>query len=147
MKKVVTLILFLSIIKINFAQSITDTTGYLRDSILARKSFYIGKPLSVLLTNLKIQVKSYTDRIPFDNEPDTIQFKVTSLQFYSSAVLLNRSNHNIKTPNIGIVFLVPIKIPKRYFKHGQLLDWTTEWTPAKAAFFGSYIISDLQVRL
>jgi hypothetical protein len=25
------------------------------------------------------------------------------------------------------------------------LDWTTGWTPEKAAFFGDHVISDLQV--
>lgn len=39
-----------------------------------------------------------------------------------------------------------IIIPKKMFKIGNVLDWTTGWTLQKAAFFGSYIISDLQVR-
>lgn len=147
MKKILILFMFLNISKANYAQvPVTDTLGYLRDSISARRAYYIGKPLSVLLNDLKIQVKSYMAIVPFNSELDTIEFKVTSLDFYSSAVLLTRSNHNIISPHIDIVFAPPILIPKEKFKIGSILDWTTGWTPQKAAFFGSYSISDLQVR-
>lgn len=147
MRKILILIITLIITKVNFAQApVTDTIGYLRDSIEAKRTYFIGKPLSVLLSDLKIEIKSYTDRIPFDSEPDTIQFKVTSLQFYSSGVLLTRSNHGIFSPHIDIQFSPPILIPKRLFKSGNVLYWGTGWTPEKAAFFGNYIISDLQVR-
>lgn len=147
MRKILILIITLIITKINFAQApVTDTIGYLRDSIEAKRTYFIGKPLSVLLSDLKIEVKSYMDIIPFDSEPDTIQFKVTSLQFYSSGVLLTRSNHGIFSPHIDIQFSPPILIPKRLFKSGNVLYWGTGWTPEKAAFFGNYIISDLQVR-
>lgn len=146
MQKTFLLFLFISIAKINFAQvPITDTIGYLRDSIQAKRTYYIGKPLSVLLNDLKLNIVSYTARVPFNTEPEIIQFKVTSLQFYSSGVLLTRSYDKIKTPNIFIEFDQSIPIPRKKFEIGNILDWTTGWTPEKAAFFGDHILSDLQI--
>ena len=147
MKNILTLILFLNISNVTLAQTpVTDTIGYLRDSIEAKKTYYIGKPLSVLLNDLKIEVKSYMAIVPFDSEPNIIQFKVTSLDFYSNDVLLTRSYYHITSPHIDITFTPTIQIPKEKFKPGNVLDWTTGWTPEKAAFFGPYTISDLKVR-
>lgn len=146
MKKVLIIMFLLTAAKENFAQlNITDTTAYLRDSISARREYYIGKPLSVLLNDLKIEVKSFMTVVPFDSEPDTIEFKVTSLDFFSNEVLFTRTNSNIVSPHMNIVFTAAIQIPKETFKPGNVLDWTTGWTPEKAAFFGDHVISDLQV--
>ena len=146
MKKIIILIILINISKVNFAQiPITDTVGYLRDSISARRTYFIGKPLSILLNDLKIEVKSYTARVPFNSEQDTIIFAQTSLEFYDNNTLVAKYNHHIISPSIYIVFAMPIQIPKKYFEIGKVLDWTTGWTPQKAAFYGSYIISDLQV--
>ena len=41
-----------------------DTSAYLQNSIQANKSYYIGKPLNVLLNDLQIEVKSYMDVLP-----------------------------------------------------------------------------------
>ena len=83
--------------------------------------------------------------IPFKNEPDTIQFKVTSLQFYNNTDLVTRHYDHIMSPHIDVIFTPTIQIPKEMFKPGNVLDWTTGWTPEKAAFFGDHVISDLQV--
>ena len=109
MKKLIIIILFLNISKTNFAQlPVTDTIGYLRDSIEAKRAYYIGKPLSVLLNNLRIEVKSYTARVPFSSEPDTFQFRKTTLDFYNNGELITIENHNIISPHIDIVFTPPI---------------------------------------
>lgn len=142
MKKLFILFLYLSVAKINFAQApITDTIEYLRDSIEAKRTYYIGKPLSALFK----EIKSYTARIPFDSEPDTILFHRTSLLFYNNQQLVTRQINKVKTTHIEVYFTPPLQIPKTLFQIGNILDWTTGWTPEKAVFFSSYIISDLQV--
>lgn len=69
MKKLLIIVFLLTSSKVNFAQPpVTDTIGYLRDSIEAKREYYIGKPLLVLVNDLKIEIKSYMDIITFDSE-------------------------------------------------------------------------------
>ena len=123
---------------------ISDTSKYLRDSIIPKTNYYIGKPLSVLLKDLKIKIKSYTGIIPFDYLPDTINFIETTLDFYTISALSYQIKNKIKTPNLHITFRKPILIPKVYFKSGNFL--AGDWDSRKAAFFGNNIIASIEVR-
>jgi hypothetical protein len=144
MKKVLIILFFSLACKSLSAQAI-DTTAYLRDSIQSKKSFYIGKPLSVLLHDLQLEVKSYSELLPLPSLPDPIPFQTTTLFFGSSGQILTRQIQKVRTPQIYIRFASPIQIPKAYLRKGGLLDASTDWTSAKANFFGQYVISSLEV--
>jgi hypothetical protein len=144
MKKILIILFFTVACKPLSAQTI-DTTAYLRDSIQSRKSFYIGKPLSFLLNDLQLEVKSYSTLLPLPSLPDPIPFQTTTLYFGSSGQILGRQLQKVRTPRIYIRFASPIQIPKAYVRKGGLLDASTDWTPAKANFFGQYTISSLEV--
>lgn len=122
-----------------------DTSAYLQNTILANKSYYIGKPLNVLLNDLQIGVKSYSEILPLPSLPDPIIFDRTALYFQSNKDIVMKMLMKIKVPAIEIRFASPIQIPKAYLRKGALLDGSTDWTPAKANFFGQYIISSLDV--
>lgn len=126
-----------------FAQ--VDTSTYLQNSILANKSYYIGKPLNVLLNDLQIAVKSYSEVLPLPSLPDPIIFDRTALYFQSNKEIVMKMLNKNKVPAIEIRFASPIQIPKAYLRKGGLLDCSTDWTTAKANFFGQYIISSLDV--
>lgn len=123
-----------------------DTSAYLQNSIQANKSHYIGKPLNVLLSDLQIEVKSYMDVLPLPILPDPISFDRTVLYFQSNKEIVTKMLMKIRVSAIGIRFAAPILIPKAYLRKGGLLDASTEWTPAKAKFFGQYLISSLEIR-
>ena len=124
---------------------IADTAKYLKDSIVPKTSYYIGKPLNVLLKDLKVKVKSYIGVIPFDYLPDTIEFKETTLSFISISSVSFRIKTKMKTPNIYIKFVQPLYIPKQYFKQGYFLE-NSDWDTYKNNYFGQFIISSLEVR-
>lgn len=136
--------LFIATINVAKSQTITDTAAYLVDSIQSKKAYYVGKPLSTLLNDLQISVKSYLPITPIPSLPDTIQFASTLLSFYDLNTIMNKLYFRQKELNIEIRFASPILIPKNSFRKDAFL-YGTEWTPRKANFFGQYILSDIRV--
>jgi hypothetical protein len=128
----------------NFTASI-DTTGYLRDSIAAKRAYYVGKPLQTLFNNLWLPIKDYSGELPLPSNPDTIKIRRFMLYFYEMPKVMSKMLNHQKVLSIEVTFASPILAPKAYFKRGKLLDATKGWTPEKANFYGSYIISDLKV--
>jgi hypothetical protein len=138
----------MSVAQINNSGSnlqIQDTSAYLRDSIVANRSYYIGKTLSVLLNRLQLPIKAYTNALPLPNQPDTILVYRTVFYFTDTRGAFIRMADNLKTPFIEVRFAAPVPVPKAYLKKGKLLDSYTGWTTAKANFYGNWIIADLQV--
>ena len=145
MKKIIFTLTFITTITVAKSQIITDTTAYLIDSIQAKKAYYVGKPLSTLLNDLRISIKSYQAIVPIPSLPDTISFASTLLRFYDLNTIINKIYFKQKELNIQIYFTPPILIPKNLFEEDALL-YGTEWTPNKANFFGQYILSDIRLR-
>ena len=145
MKKIIFTLLFIATISVAKSQTITDTAAYLIDSIQAKKAYYIGKPLSTLLHDLRISIKSYLPMTPIPSLPDTIPFASTVLSFYYLNTIMNKMYLRQKDLNIHIRFNTPILIPKTSFMIGGFF-YGTEWTTQKANFFGQYILSDINVR-
>ncbi len=133
------------ILEVNRLPVVTDTTGYLRDSIAAKRAYYIGKPLQTLFNNLWLPIKAYSGELPLPSNPDTIKVYRFALYFYEMPMVISKMLNHQKLLSIEVTFASPILIPKSYFKRGGLLDATKGWTPEKANFYGSYIIADLKV--
>ncbi len=126
---------------------VRDTAQYLLDSIQPKFSYYIGKPLKVLLTDLKINPVEYM--APFYAElpkgKDTINFKDTYLEFYNLDVRFTRINHGIKSPNIYIKFAQPIPIPKKWLMRGGIFE-KLDWDLQKERFFRNFIVGEIAIR-
>ena len=123
---------------------ISDTSKYLRDSIIPKTNYYIGKSLSVLLKDLKIKIMSYTG--PNINRlPDTLKLSEITLDFNNGETIYARNSLKLRSPHLHIKFKQPILIPRLYFKQGYFLD-NDNWDSQKAVFFGRSIIASIEVR-
>ena len=133
---------FISRNDIAYAQE-KDTSTYLDDSIGAKKANFINKPLSVLFKSLKIPITTYRAEIPFPYLPDTLTVSQASFSFSNPAQAITRMENKLPEYNMHVTFSAPQKIPKSYFKPGNVLDWTTGWTTAKANYLGQFVISNI----
>jgi hypothetical protein len=131
----ITALLFLCIV-IKGKTQVPDTAQYLIDSIQPKLSYYIGKPLKVLLQDLKINPVEY--KAPFYAElpknKDTVSFERTLLEFYNLDARITRTNNGIKSPAIVIWFVSPIPIPKKWLMRGGIFE-KLDWDIRKQRFF------------
>ena len=142
-KLILSIIIIVSMSNPLHSQSVTDTVGYLRDSIQANRSYFIGNQLSVLLDSLKIGITNVMALTYANDLPDTVVYSRINLAFYD----LTRVALSYRAPAyIEIKFSPPISVSKEAFKRGNFLDWSTPWNQVKANFYGQFYISDLQVR-
>lgn len=125
---------------------VPDTAQYLLDSIQPKFSYYIGKPLKVLLSDLKIQVVYYHSIPRWDKRlKDTVQFSQTLLNFHTLDDIVNRMGLHIKSPAIYIKFAQPIPIPKTWFMRGGRFEkW--DWDLQKERFFRNFIVGEIGLR-
>jgi hypothetical protein len=146
MKKIIICILIVFFTNTLVAQTlITDTTKYLRDSIEARKTSFVGKNLNYFLSNLKISVKDYLMEPPLPNRPDTLKIKRIVLYFNTASKVALANLQGKKNPGIVIIFNIPKLVPKAYLKRGGILDFGTLWNSTKANFLGNCVIQNLYV--
>lgn len=162
MKKNIILIIFLLCSTIVFASkrqdTQIDTIQYLRDSVEAVKTKYIGKPLNILLSDLKIQPVGLLNLIdPQYPKKDTVYQSVIYLYFdlreFTPEVMLssartkgsvgNTTVPNLHIPCLMITFLNPVPILSTDLEYGHILCGF-DWTSAKANIFGSYVISNVE---
>ncbi len=119
-----------------------DTNSYLRDTIYANKSFFIGKQLSVLLDTLKIEVKVDIPGVPKHNGRDSSFIDCLYLYFKPISgdyLVFNNMNSGI---TLNIVFDTPFSIANYYFDNRSLLgSWY--WNAYKRQFYGKYIIRNI----
>lgn len=162
MKKIKNLmfILFLLTSSATLAQvAITDTLGYLQDSIVAKHSYYNGRPLATLLNDLKLNVVQVNDGlIPHTYSPDTLYVPSLVLFFdkkeYSFDMIVKKSARSARpnSPDSGvnfhikrlkITFTSPVPVSKNaLMRDDDLGGWW--WSNIKAAYYGQYIISTLE---
>ena len=144
---IVLLIGFYSI-KAQAQTTITDTSAYFKDSIIAKKSYYIGKPLSTLIKGLKVEITDEGNTISILGTTDTFYTNRIKLRFYyplSKIVERVFFNHNIITPTLIITFQDTLAIPRHYFNRGGLLDYYKGWTRSKRNYWGQFIVADIRL--
>jgi hypothetical protein len=125
---------------------VPDTAQYLLDSIQPKLSYYQGKPLKVLFTDLQINIVDYQSIPRWDRRlKDTIQFSSTLLEFYNLDDRLKRMHLHIKSPAIYIKFAQPIHIPKSWFMEGGIFE-KDDWDAAKERFFRNFIVGEIALR-
>jgi len=145
-RKILIAVLLFFCVVIKAKAQVPDTAQYLLDSIQPKFSYYIGKPLKVLLSDLKIQVVYYHSIPRWDKRlKDTIPFSRTLLEFYTSSEITNRMSLLIKSPAIEIKFAQPIPIPKAWFMEGGRFEKDV-WDLQKERFFRNYIIGEIELR-
>lgn len=135
----------------NSHYSAPDTLQYLKDSIEARKNAYIGKPLNILLKDLKLEVKEYGDSFidPRYRTNDSVRTPGIDLYFNTrmfeiNTMLSKGEKGNLHMPYILIIFSKPVALARNLWKYGSPY-YTVSWTPMIANFFGSQIISEIKV--
>lgn len=92
-KYIITIIIVAFVINKPKAQ-VPDTAQYLIDSIQPKISYYVGKPLKVLLNDLKIKPVVFRGILPTPEKPDTIMFSTTSLVFFTIAQCEHRKSNS-----------------------------------------------------
>ena len=145
MKKIFCIVLLSSTFSILKAQSITDTASYLKDSIIPQKSYYIGKPLSILLKDLKIEIIGNKDVYSILGKTDTFFTKECRLWLFPVKEFLDRINAQRITPTLIITFQDTLAIPRHYFYRGGLLDYYKGWTRNKRNLWGQFIVADIRL--
>jgi hypothetical protein len=144
MKKIVSILVILYMHYAAMAQ-VADTTAYLRDSIVGKKSYYMGKPLKVLLLDLKIKPTfdhTFVFYVPA-KEKDTTNLARIDFQFCNPIEM-------IKYPNLNLCLLVrftPVRIPCLLFKAGCVLGCLDPWTNQKQTYYmqDTMVVTDIQL--
>ncbi|KAF2517203.1 hypothetical protein [Flavobacterium foetidum] len=116
-----------------------DTLKYLQTNfLLTNKDFYKGKPLSVLLNDLEIDVKAYSGSSGWN-----INFnKSISLNFYSKLQKKNKIKEK-KNPLVLIIYW-EVEIPQQ--KVVELLRKNDgRWTEEEKEYYGQHIIKDIEM--
>jgi hypothetical protein len=131
--KLIVLSIFFFTVQIK-AQSVTDTLQYLKNNFELKKSNYIGKPFSVLLTDLRIQPTQSWHITPFRKKNSVI-----STDFY---FLKKGFTYNPSTIVLSIYWQeeIPRATVEVYEKKNGYLFTSDEKT-----FYGNKIVKDIKV--
>jgi hypothetical protein len=117
-----------------------DTMAYLKYNFEERKAAYIGKPLSELLKDCELPVKSFLSGA----NGEIIQVDMTTLFFEPERISSYRAYQGQDDPRINIDWRTPLSEFERarlYRLYGS--DWSV---PQNRAFHESAIIGDIDVR-
>jgi hypothetical protein len=141
MKKVC-IIIFIYLFTNNIVKSqvtnVLDTLGYLK-TIASNKANYIGKPFSVLLKELKIQIKYFSPfaRLPYDKTKETS----TSFCFYFP---LTEHEIYLIYPCLDIYWQIPLDALRSSYLYSHYSE--VGWNATIASFYKKGIIADIKVR-
>lgn len=124
---------------------VADTSQYLIDSIIQRKSLYIGKPLKDLISALKIQISNGSDINATFGQTDSFYTKEITLRFFEKRDYLDRVFNDKNTPALLIIFQDTVAVLRSYLKTGGILDDTTEWNKYKTGFWGQFVVADIRL--
>lgn len=142
MKKILFIFTVLSVLKIGKIKAqpfgVADTLAYIQ-TIANNKTFYIGKPFSVLMDSLKIQIRFFS---PFASIPYAIAKETsTSFSFYFPQTT---DDFYLSYPKLEIYW----KPYLNAYQSGIL--WENHngggWSPAVSTFYANGIIADIKVR-
>lgn len=142
MKKI---ILIISILITGFAinvnaqtPQVTDTLAYLQ-SIVYNKSAFIGKPFSVLMDSLQIQIKFFSPfaGISYDKSQETS----TSFSFYFPQTA---DEIYLTYPSLEIYWHSPLNAEQSNLLYNEYNGGG--WAPPVAAFYSTGIIADINIQ-
>ena len=119
----------------------SDTIRYMKEQILARKVFYMGKPLDSLLKDLPMPIKEYSNS---DNPKNRFITESTGLYFYSYRDRIDRITKKQNPLQLTIIWESPIDF-KELSKSG-LLTFGDKWTEATNNFFKNKIIREVKMQ-
>jgi hypothetical protein len=114
-----------------------DTLKYLQTNfLLTNKDFYKGKPLSILLNDLEVEVKAYSGASGWD-----LNFKESLiLSFYSR----KQEKIKIKEKKNPLVLTIDWEVPLPQEKVVELLRKNQgRWTEEEKNYYGQQIIKDI----
>jgi len=141
MKKIILIIIifFTAIIKNANAQSsgVPDTLAYLQ-SIVANKSKYIGKPFSVLMNSLQIQIKFFS---PVASISYNKNLETSTL--FSFIFPRNSEEIYLTYPSLEIYWKPYLNAVQSELLYSQ--SRSVGWYPAVEGFYGNALISDIKV--
>ncbi len=135
------LIIFIYLLTNNIVKSqVTnerDTLGYLK-TIESNKANYIGKPFSVLLKDLKFQIKFFSPfaSLPYDKTKETS----TSFSFYFP---LTEHEIYLTYPCLEIYWLTPMNATQSTSMYS--IYRSVGWNDEIASFYKTGIIADIKV--
>lgn len=116
-----------------------DTLKYLQTNfLLTNKDFYKGKPLSILLHDLEIDVKAYSG----SSGRDLDYSKSLSLNFYSR----QQKKDKIKEKKDPLVLIIDWEVELPQQKIVELLRKNDgRWTEEEKKYYGQHIIKDIEM--
>ncbi|MFH6991796.1 hypothetical protein [Flavobacterium sp. FlaQc-48] len=116
-----------------------DTLKYLQTNFLIKsKDFYKGKPLSILLNDLEIEVKAYSGAAGWDLNYS----KSLSLNCYTR----KQKKLKIKEKKNPLVLIVDWEVPLPQEKVVELLRKNdVRWTEEEKKYYGQHIIKDIEM--
>ncbi len=116
---------------------LSDTVNYLQVKVIDQKSKFIGQPMSVLLKELSIPIKS------FNSVPDNNHMEVSrGSHFYfenTQTVSLYIANRELK-PWLYIVWKEPVS---RDSTRRLTIKYQGNWSNETATFFGKQVVKDI----
>jgi len=115
-----------------------DTLKYLQTNFLTNKDFYKGKPLSLLLHDLEIDIKAYSGASGRDlNFSNSV-----SLNFYSR----QQKKNKIKEKSNPLVLIIDWEVELPQQKIVELLRKNDgRWTDEEKKYYGQHIIKDIEM--
>ena len=119
------------------SQPVTDTLSYL-NTIVANKASYVGKPFSVLMNDLQIQIKFF---FPFaDLNHDKTKETSTEFSFYFPPTA---EEIYLTYPSLEITWQTNLNASqsRALYTQYRALGWSNE----VATFYSSGIIADIRV--
>lgn len=146
MKRIFLIILILYFQQNIKAQSFTEITTYLYDSVDNRAATFANKTFMEFMKQLKYPVKHYILAMPLTHAPDTVEVDRIVLYFEPGETIALKYIQGFVSPQLDIFFTTPQRIPKKYFEKHGTLDWLTDWNDKKRDILGYNIISHLFAR-
>jgi hypothetical protein len=100
---------------------------------VGKKSYYIGKPLRILLLDLKIKPTCDNTFVQYEpaKEKDTVNLARIDFNFGPMLKI-------IQYPHLYLTLLVrftSVKIPYFLFKTGNTLGWLDTWSDKKQSYY------------
>jgi len=141
MKKIYFICIYLVICFANNAKAqsspVTDTLNYL-NTIIANKASYVGKPFSILMNDLQIQIKYF---FPFSNlHHDQTKETSTEFSFYFPPTA---EEIHLTYPSLEIFWQTHLDATKTRALYTQYR--ALGWAPEVATFYSSGIIKDIRI--
>lgn len=125
------------------AQSISEISAYLCDSIEYNADTFAYKSFKEFMAILKYPVKHYSlGQVYFrDTKPAAVSSIILYFETVTEVALKDISGY--VSPRIEVFFLKTYIIKNEHFQKNGVLEWSTEWNDEKTKFIGDFKISHL----